>query len=138
MKQCTKCHTTKPLSDFHRDRNASDGRRSWCKVCINTNDRAKNSTGKVGAPPGRQMRERAWECLLDPTRMYEGRFPHIDFVGTLADGYWPEGSLWRGAPRRNESPTLWRIRDGRAVEEDGGRVLVTEGNHRPVLKVVRL
>ncbi len=32
-KRCTKCGEEKPLSEFHRDRTKSDGRKSWCKLC---------------------------------------------------------------------------------------------------------
>lgn len=32
-KQCTKCKTVRPLDDFHRLKNSSDGRRSQCKLC---------------------------------------------------------------------------------------------------------
>lgn len=32
-KTCTKCEKTKPLSEFHRQREGKDGRRSVCKLC---------------------------------------------------------------------------------------------------------
>lgn len=32
-KTCTKCWDEKPLNDFVKDRNRSDGRGSWCRLC---------------------------------------------------------------------------------------------------------
>ena len=32
-KECTKCHTEKPLTDFFRERRQKDGRESRCKAC---------------------------------------------------------------------------------------------------------
>lgn len=39
MKRCPKCEQTKPLSDFHVDRSKNDGHKSWCKGCVNGQDR---------------------------------------------------------------------------------------------------
>lgn len=33
VKTCTKCKTTKPISEFHRQKSAKDGHNWWCKVC---------------------------------------------------------------------------------------------------------
>lgn len=38
-KQCTGCLVTKPLTDFHRQAKAKDGRQSRCKECNNTTQR---------------------------------------------------------------------------------------------------
>lgn len=38
-KRCPKCEQTKPLSDFHVDRSKNDGHKSWCKRCLNSQDR---------------------------------------------------------------------------------------------------
>lgn len=35
MKSCTKCQEKKPLSEYHQSAKASDGRASWCKICVN-------------------------------------------------------------------------------------------------------
>lgn len=32
-KQCTKCRTTKPLTDFYKNRTQPDGHEGWCKDC---------------------------------------------------------------------------------------------------------
>jgi hypothetical protein len=34
MKQCSLCHETKDLTDFHRRAKAADGRQSRCKACV--------------------------------------------------------------------------------------------------------
>ena len=41
MKQCSKCKKLKKLSKFHIQNDRKDGHRSWCKECINANDRKK-------------------------------------------------------------------------------------------------
>lgn len=33
QKRCTLCHEIKPLTDFTKRKNRSDGRQSWCKLC---------------------------------------------------------------------------------------------------------
>ena len=32
-KECSKCHVSKPVADFSKDRNKHTGLQSWCKVC---------------------------------------------------------------------------------------------------------
>ena len=34
MKRCSKCGETRPISDFYKDKKATDGHQSWCKLCI--------------------------------------------------------------------------------------------------------
>lgn len=34
-KTCVCCGKTKPISDFYRDKKASDGHQSYCKYCMN-------------------------------------------------------------------------------------------------------
>lgn len=34
-KRCSRCRETKPLTEFHRNRAKTDGRRGECKVCAN-------------------------------------------------------------------------------------------------------
>ena len=35
MKTCNKCNQTKPLTEFHKDKNTKDGFRQQCKECVN-------------------------------------------------------------------------------------------------------
>ncbi|WP_448191241.1 hypothetical protein [Azospirillum sp. sgz301742] len=35
LKPCSHCGETKPLTEYHRDKHASNGRKSACKVCTN-------------------------------------------------------------------------------------------------------
>ena len=35
-KSCTKCYTNKPINQFSKDKNGSDGHRANCKQCQNT------------------------------------------------------------------------------------------------------
>lgn len=32
-KRCSRCNKVQPLTAFHRDRSAADGRQGWCKAC---------------------------------------------------------------------------------------------------------
>ena len=45
IKTCSKCGETKPLTDFYKDKNASDGHQSWCKrcVCVDNAQRARKA-----------------------------------------------------------------------------------------------
>lgn len=38
MKRCAKCGETKPLTDFYKDKKASDGHQSWCKHCAHVDN----------------------------------------------------------------------------------------------------
>lgn len=33
LKKCNRCHQEKPLEEFHRRKEANDGRGYWCKAC---------------------------------------------------------------------------------------------------------
>lgn len=37
-KTCSKCRETKPLTDFYKDKKASDGHQSWCKRCVSVDN----------------------------------------------------------------------------------------------------
>lgn len=47
LKTCSICAQRKPLSDFHKDRNRPDGRRSSCRVCRSIMQQMRS--GKSGA-----------------------------------------------------------------------------------------
>jgi hypothetical protein len=49
MKPCTRCHKTKPLEDFPKDKNSEDGRKLYCSECINAMNRASHHRRKCGA-----------------------------------------------------------------------------------------
>ena len=40
MKQCTWCHTAKPIEEFHRDKRIKDGHKGSCRTCENTKNAA--------------------------------------------------------------------------------------------------
>lgn len=46
MRTCTKCGETKPLSEYHVDRGASEGRSRKCKECAKAKSRAWNSENR--------------------------------------------------------------------------------------------
>lgn len=48
MKTCTKCHRTKPLSEFHKRGTTSDGCRQPCKACTAAANKAyRNAPGNL-------------------------------------------------------------------------------------------
>lgn len=47
MKKCSKCGEIKPLEEYHKDKRATDGRRSACAKCINTHCRKNILIGGV-------------------------------------------------------------------------------------------
>lgn len=49
-KTCTRCGETKPLTEFHRNRSAPDGRQSRCKVCVRflVNERRAAKRAEMG------------------------------------------------------------------------------------------
>ena len=55
-KACARCGTTRPLSDFHRQRGRPDGRHSWCNLCSNAAQKASREKH------GRPERKAAWNA----------------------------------------------------------------------------
>ena len=55
MKQCTKCKTSKPLTDFYVNRSRSDNKDERCKSCKLENQRAYRNTTKGHAAHKRSM-----------------------------------------------------------------------------------
>lgn len=64
MKRCRKCGALKPLSDFHRDSAARDGRRNDCKVCNLAAQAAKRRMN----PQANRDRVRQWQ-LANPEKV---------------------------------------------------------------------
>lgn len=46
MKICSKCNQEKPLEEFYKDSNSSDGKRSTCKSCIKISNKEYYSKNK--------------------------------------------------------------------------------------------
>ncbi len=44
MKTCSKCASTKSVEEFYRQKDAADGRKSWCKSCDNARDGAAKTS----------------------------------------------------------------------------------------------
>lgn len=49
MKTCTKCHSTKPLTEFHSNRKTRDGLNFWCKSCRSAHAKATHDPDKQRA-----------------------------------------------------------------------------------------
>lgn len=58
-KQCTKCGETKPLTDYHRNKNRKDGHASICKTCRNvyTNPQKLPAGHRLRAENAQRYRE---------------------------------------------------------------------------------
>ena len=133
-KRCTKCGIRKALSAFHINRQSRDGRRAMCKLCYNARERelgakrraeASIADGDTARDPGRTTAMLTVVCIYDPTDTFSGAFDRNGFAGTLYDGYWPDGSLWRMAATAHsgEPPARWRPYDG-ALHEIGGKRII--------------
>lgn len=57
-KLCRKCDTTKPLSEFHRNRRVDDGLQAYCKACMIASTKAyyKTDRGKAAIMKGVQKK----------------------------------------------------------------------------------
>ena len=67
MKICSKCKKAKPLTDFHRERNSKDDRRSHCKECRRKYQR---DHFKVYAGISRRHYIRNREMVIERSRIY--------------------------------------------------------------------
>jgi hypothetical protein len=137
-KRCSRCGELRPLDAFHRDSKTRDGRRAECRECHNIRKRKGYArTGRPsGAPAGRQMPQDPIIVEHDPTGTYGGVFDRDSFVGTLFDGYWPDGLRVRMSARYLEPTARWVLRDGALHEVGGPRVLVACGKpDRPRIRV---
>ena len=74
LKQCSKCHEHKPLTDFHRATQSKDGLQNYCKPCNNTRakrfyadnpDRCKERDKRRKPEAVRQNKTRVLEYLLE-------------------------------------------------------------------------
>lgn len=48
MKKCSSCKETKPLDDFHKRKDAKDGRQSRCKLCMKSVSHESHKKVRVG------------------------------------------------------------------------------------------
>ena len=57
MKQCTKCKTTKQLTDFSKHPQSSDGRQPWCKACCSEHRQHRLLDPEYRAQRSREIRD---------------------------------------------------------------------------------
>ena len=138
VKTCSTCGESKPLSQFTRDRSKPDGHRAQCKACRNASKR-RHATRKSKSVESRGYhlsRYDYWVCLFDPTHMYtNGRFDKMAFAGTLYDGNWPTGSIFRGYVGNDKRASKWRITGYTAQEINGHRILIPKDGSNPTLEI---
>lgn len=74
MKQCTKCHKTKPYSDFHKKKQISDGYAYHCKACVKIYDAKEHDTKRVFARKEMNglIHCRKCEQYLEKSKFYRG------------------------------------------------------------------
>lgn len=46
-KVCSKCGEVKPITDFYKDKKASDGHQSWCKRCVSIDNAQRARKAKA-------------------------------------------------------------------------------------------
>jgi 5-methylcytosine-specific restriction endonuclease McrA len=103
IKICSKCGLEKGLVDFYRDKTKSDGRRSHCKVCINTYNQTTSvckyrlrAIEKFKRAPQYKTLDREYckryresdhgrEVRRQQTRRYREQKQRLDFRFTLED-----------------------------------------------------
>lgn len=131
-KQCTKCMATKPLADFHKNKNSWDGRSVWCKACAcahrkkyGSTDAGRESSRRSNASEAgqaAQRRYRASENGQATERQYASRYNNSD-----------EG---RARTRRHQATSRyrdyqrdWKLRQQYGItREDELRMLAEQGN----------
>jgi hypothetical protein len=72
MKDCYKCKTSKPVSEFHKNKNKKDGLQNYCKACAKVRNREYYISTPERNPQRRASsrkmieasREHVWEYLL--------------------------------------------------------------------------
>lgn len=77
-KPCSRCGTTKPLTDYYQLGTAKDGRRSACKDCTNAAARAARSNPETRtyrlARRAKKRASRAAEPLESPDALTGGKW----------------------------------------------------------------
>ena len=76
MKRCSKCWTSKPLSEFWRNTRSWDGRDGWCKTCKNTATKKwRESHAKKQARSKKKWRRENRVLVLAEKTRYRQRHP---------------------------------------------------------------
>jgi len=71
MKVCKKCNETKPLTEFHKDKSAKDGRHAYCKACKRISAKQWYQENKEAiAEHHRQYRQKNKEAISEHNRQY--------------------------------------------------------------------
>lgn len=68
-KVCSKCGETKPLTDFYKDKKASDGHQSWCKRCVSVDNaqRARKAKAEKRAKEATKTNEQPKKVVVRET-----------------------------------------------------------------------
>ena len=80
MKKCSKCHTTKPLTEFRRNKNTPDGRQVECAVCrrLYKNEYLKSYYNKK---PWMMEWRKTFSMLINRTSSIRKYNDNVDVVG---------------------------------------------------------
>lgn len=127
MKTCTKCGETKPLEEFHRQRDGRMGRRPDCKVCAcaRVNARRLANVERI-AENKRRYREKNRERLVEKDRRYytENAVKFKEYREANRDRRIAQKRAWdaENAERRRQYERLrWRLNPETARAEDRKR-----------------
>ena len=72
MKQCHNCHESKPLSDFHKNKNQKDGYQPRCKVCMKVAYNLSRNKKKDHYNAVKRNRQRSIKKMFDDWKSENG------------------------------------------------------------------
>lgn len=104
MKQCSRCGLTKPLDQFSKDKNRSDGRGSHCRECRAAYYR-RHSAGKR-AQAGTNTRGPTYPQLHDPEWLRQRYCVEFRSVKEIAEEIGCAESTLNNALNRAQIPRL--------------------------------
>lgn len=88
MRRCTKCNVSKDLSEFSLDIRYREGRRRWCRECVNTYQRELKKTKQYDKAYRQRVRNSHTQCYFCANS--DGRaleFHHIKPKGYSAQSH---------------------------------------------------
>lgn len=102
--ECRRCHLTKPLSDFHVDRNRENGHRTICVEC--RSEKPKVITIAAEKTAEDLAREEATEQLIE---LHRTHFNHLLYSANVRRGLISPGQRTMDDPERRKFYAIDRI-----------------------------
>ena len=138
-KRCNECEKWKLVTEFYKHQRTPGAYRGVCKVCARRKQNERDARRRVADAQALAAAERSAravrliDCPPDPElgiRIYEPGtlFERGVFDDTLADGYWPTGSVWElvSNSKADKLPAKWEV-CGDVLREVGGIRVIRGG-----------